>query len=98
MSGQGGGLGTDAFHQIPVTAHDISVMIDDGAIPGFETGRQVALHHGHADRVGKSLTQGTGGGLDPGGMAVFGMAGGFAAPLPEFLDVFQAQIVSAEVE
>ena len=73
---------------------------------GFQYGQedQVAARRDHffrqchADGVGKTLAQGAGGGLDPGGVPVFGVPGGLAAPLAEALELIEGKIISAQVE
>ncbi len=81
MSGQRCRLRSDAFHEIAVTTHDIGVVVDNFLIGSVENRRQVTLRHGHSHRVGKALPQRARRGLDAGSMAVFRMAGSFAAPL-----------------
>ena len=54
--------------------------------------------HRHADRVADALAERAGGGLDAGGVAVLGVAGGQRAPLPQRLQVVQRQAVAGEVE
>jgi hypothetical protein len=98
MAGQGGRFGGHPFHQVSVAAHHKGVVVHDLMTGPVEIGRQVPFGHGHADGVGKSLAQRTGGGLDAGCVAVFGMAGGLAAPLPEILDFFQAEVITGQVQ
>ena len=98
MAGKGGRFRCHALHHITIAAHDIRVVIHDVVTGAVEAGGQMSFGHGHADGVGKSLTQGTGGGLHPGCVAVFRMAGGLAAPLPEILDLFETEVIAGQVQ
>ena len=49
--------------------------------------------------LAEALAQRPGGGLDPGGVAVFRMAGGAAAELAEALDLIQRHVgIAGEIE
>jgi len=61
-----------------------------------ELRRQHALGERHADRVAKALAERAGGGLDPGRVAVLGMAGGERADLPEALELVERHALVAE--
>jgi hypothetical protein len=98
MAGQGCRFGRDTFHEVSVAAHHKGVVIHDVMAGPVEAGGQVPLGHGHADGIGKSLTQWAGRGFDTGRVAVFGVTGGFTAPLPEILDLFQAQVIPCQVQ
>ena len=76
------------------------VVVIDDVVAGLIVARgQVRFGHGHAYGVGNPLTQGTCGDFYPNGMwAVFGMTGGFAAPLAEFLQFFQRQVIPAQMQ
>ena len=67
----------DALHEAAIADKDISMMIDDIEISAVEPGGQDGLGQGHAHGIGQPLTEGAGGRLDAGRVAVFGMAGGF---------------------
>jgi hypothetical protein len=56
------------------------------------------LGDSHADGVGQSLPQGTGGGFDTGGLAVFRMAGRTTSPLAESLQLFQRQVETRDMK
>ena len=56
------------------------------------------LGQGHADRVGESLAQGTGGGFDPGALAELGVAGGGRVELAERLDVVDGDVVTGQMQ
>jgi hypothetical protein len=87
MAGQRGGLGCHPFHQVAVAHDGVDVMIDKRLSRPVELGGQPALGDGHPDAGGEALSQRPRGGLDAGRVAVFRMAGGLAAPLPEPLKV-----------
>ena len=56
------------------------------------------LGDGHADGVGQALPQGTGGGLDAGGLAVFRMAWRTTSPLAEPLEFLQRQVEARDMQ
>ena len=64
----------------PSPGNHIGEVVDDGIA---EARIEQPLGQSHADGVGETLTQRTGGGLDARRMAVFGMAGGLGAELAE---------------
>ena len=82
---QGGGLRLDALHHAAVPHENVGIVIHHREAFPVEDGGQMAFRHCHAHRHGNPLTQGAGGGFHPYGMAIFRMAGGLAAPLPEGL-------------
>ena len=98
MAGQGSRLGRKPFHEIPITTHDIGVVIDDGGVRPVEAGRQVTLRHGHAHGVGKPLAERTGGRLHARGMTVFGMPRRLAAPLPKVFQIIEAQVITGQMK
>ena len=65
---------------------------------GVEQAALAAGGHGHADRVGDALAERPGGGLDAGGVAVLGVAGGQRAPGAQRLEVVQLEPVAGQVE
>ena len=77
----------DAFHQVAVGGDDPGAVVDQGFA---EARRQHPLGQRHADRGGDALAERAGGGLDPGVLAVFRVAGGGGVELPEFLEVLDA--------
>ncbi len=83
-AGDGGGLMADALHQAAVAGDHPGVVVHQRVA---EPGVQMALGHGHAHGGGDALAQGAGGGLDARRVAVFRVAGGVGAPLPEVLDL-----------
>ena len=98
MTGQGGGLGGKPLHEIPVATHDIGIVIHDSGIRKVETGRQVALRHGHPHRIGNSLAKRARSGFDPRGMTILRMPGRLAAPLPEVFKIIEAHIIAGEIK
>jgi hypothetical protein len=87
MTGQRGGLGGDALHEVTVGDDREDVVVLDLA-PEVVT--QEVLGHGHADAVGEALAQRAGGDLDAGGdvhAVALGVARGQRAPLPEALEL-----------
>ena len=64
-----------------------------------EAGGHAALRQRHADRVGETLAERAGGGLDPGGEPVLRMAGGAAAELAEIADLADVDVrIAGEIE
>ncbi len=90
MPGNGRGFAADAFHHVAVTAQGVDVVIEQHVVIAVETLAQPALGHGHAHAVGATLAERARGGFYPGGHAVFGVARGLGAHLPELLDIVQA--------
>ena len=74
----------DPLHQAAITSDAIGVMFDqirpEPRIPD-------ALGERHANGIGDALPEGTRGGLDAGGMTIFGMACRLRAELAELLDL-----------
>ena len=79
----------DALHKIPVADNTINKMVDNVMTGPIKTSSQVAFGKRHADAIGKSLSQRAGGGLHARCETLFGMAGGFTAPLAKTLKLFQ---------
>ena len=84
MAGERDRFLADAFHQVAIGREHIGRVIDDIAA---EHRGEVTLGDRHADRIGKTLAERTGRGLDAGRVAVFGMAGRERAELAEILDL-----------
>ena len=96
VTGERDRLLADAFHQAAVAADHIGVMVHKVRT---EAGGHAALRQRHADRVGETLAERAGGGLDPGGEAVLRMAGGAAAELAEVADLVDVDVrIPGEVE
>ena len=95
---QGGGFRLDAFHHAAVPHEHVGIVIYHRIAFPVEDGSQMAFRHGHAHRHGDALAQGAGGSFHADGMAVFRMAGGLAAPLPEGLKILYAKGIAKQVE
>ena len=95
---EGTGFGGDAFHHVAVAGDDIGEVVDDLVAGAVVPGRQVRLGHGHAHGVRDALAERSRGGLHAGRIAVFGMAGRPALPLPEIPDLVEGKVVAGEME
>ena len=73
-------------------------MVHDRVTRSIEARCKGHLGDGHADGVGQALPQGTGGGLDAGGLAVFRMAWRTASPLAEPLEFLQRQVEARDMK
>ena len=98
MSGQTCSLLRDAFHQVAVADDGIDMVGHDVKSGPVVVGRQPLFGNGHTHAVGKSLSQRTSRGLDPGRVAVFRVAGCLAAPLAKVFQLLQGQIVTGQME
>ena len=98
MTGLRSGLGRDPFLQVAIAGQDVGVVVHDGVTRSIEARCEGDLGDGHADGVGQALPQGTGGGLDAGGLAVFRMARGTASPLAEPLEFLQRQVEARDMK
>src|SRR5438309_1816559 len=63
-----------------------------------EGGRQVRLSHRHPDSHAESLPERSGRDVDSGRNAKFGVSWRLALPLAELLEIFEAEVISGEVE
>ena len=97
-AGQGGSLAGNAFHHAAVAAEGVYAVIHHGKFRLVELGGQHGFGDGEAHGVGDALTQRAGGGFHAGGVAIFGMAGGLAAPLAEVLQIIHRQAVAEQVQ
>jgi hypothetical protein len=73
-------------------------VIHDRMSGPVEPGREVGLRDRHSDRGGKPLAEGARRHLRPGGMPALRMAGCFAPPLAEGLQVVEREVVSGEIK
>ena len=96
--GEGAGLVRDALHQAAVAAEHDGAVIDDGVFAAVEGVGELLFRQGHADGGGDALPERAGGGLDAGGEAVFGVAGGLRMKLAETLQFVDRQVVAGEVQ
>ena len=58
----------------------------------------MAFGYSHAYGVGYALSQRSGSSFNPGSVAVFGMAGSAAAPLPEGFNILHCYVVAADMQ
>ena len=87
-----------AFHQAAVAHKDVGVVIDDVQTVFIKFGGKDFFCQCHAHCVGNALSQRAGRGFHAVGVAVFGVAGGFAVQLAEVFQVFNAQVVAGQVQ
>ena len=87
-----------AFHQAAVAHEDVGVVIDDVQTVFIKFGGKDFFRQCHTHSVGNALSQRAGGGFHAVGVAVFGVAGGFAVQLAEVFQVFNAQVVAGQVQ
>ena len=86
----------DALHQAAVAGNHIGAVVDELVA---ELRVHEALGERHADRIGETLAERAGRGLDARGKTVFGMAGGPRAELAEALDLVDRHVlVAGEIE
>ena len=97
-SGKRAGLVRDALHQAAVPGKHVGVVIDDVEARPVELGRKHPFRDRHADGVGQSLSERSGGGLHPGRAAVFRMAGRHGVQLAEAPQLVHRQLVAGEVQ
>ena len=95
VTGERRRLVADALREAAVARDHERVVVGELAA---EPLAQVGLGERDADRVGDALTERSGGDLDPGGVAVLGVARRTRSPLPELLEVAQLEAVAGEVE
>ena len=100
-TGEGRGLGRDAFFDVTVGRDHVDVMVEGGGADRGLRIEQSALttrSHRHADCGRKALAQRTGGHLDADGVADLGVAGGQCAPRAESFEVSELETVARQVE
>ena len=83
-------LRAHALHHVAVAAQHVDVVVEQRELGLVVGRRQPALGDRHADGVAAALPERAGRGLDAGGVAVFGMAGGLGRELAELLDIVDA--------
>ncbi|EXI65398.1 MAG: hypothetical protein AW08_03195 [Candidatus Accumulibacter adjunctus] len=88
----------DAFHQAAITDEGVGMVIDDRMSGPVEALRQQPFGEGHADRVGQTLPERSGGGFDAGRHAELGVPGCLRMQLPEALQVGNRQIVARQMQ
>jgi hypothetical protein len=101
VTGDRGRLAADPFLEVAVAADGVDVVVER-ALPlgrvGVEQAALAAGGHRHADRVGDTLAERTGGGLDAGGVPELGVARSLAAPGAQRLEVVDLEPEAGEVE
>ena len=101
VAGEGAGLVADALLEVTVGGDRPDVVVEHRLAAFGVRVQQPALAaggHRHADRVADALAQRAGGGLHAGGVPVLGVSRGQRAPLPQRLEVVEAQAVAGQVE
>ena len=97
-AGERARLVRDPFHQAAVAHEHPGAVVDDGVPVAVEARREDLLRNGHAHGVRESLAERPGGRLDPGRVAVFGVAGGHRVELAEAPQLVERERVAAQVE
>ena len=90
VAGKGGRLAADPLHEAAIAADRIDVEVEELEVGTVEVLGHPAGGHRHPHRGRDPLTEGTGGGLHPGGPPVLGMTRALAAELAEVPDVVEA--------
>ena len=98
VAGEGAGFHRHAFLHAAV-ACEADDMVVEYLVPGrVEMRRRHLAGQGQADRIANALAERTGGGLDPGGLVKFRMAGRFAVEYAEILQLLEGQIIAAQMQ
>src|SRR5690554_7935970 len=88
----------DPLHETSITQECVGIVIDNRKFRFIELCCQDLLCSGHTDSVRKTLSKGTGGGLDTGGDRVLRVTGGLRVKLPEILELLKWQLIPAQVQ
>ncbi len=88
----------NAFHHATVAEQHIGPVIDDVEAGPVELGCQQFLRQRHADRIGETLSERSGGGLDARCDAVLGMTRRAAPHLAEVHQFLHRQVVAREMQ
>ncbi len=86
------------FHQVAIAGDHPGLVVDDLETFAIESRRQPPFGDRHPHRVAHTLSERTGRGLHPGGVAVFRMAGRLGVQLPKVLQLFHRQVVTTQVQ
>ena len=97
-AGKRGGFLFYSFLEASVSHQDVGVMVYYGEAVPIEFSGQMAFGYSHAYGVGYALSQRSGSSFNPGSVAVFGMAGSAAAPLPEGFNILHCYVVAADMQ
>ena len=76
----------------------VRIMIHEVMPQAVVARGEMAFRDGHADAIGKSLAERTGGGFHDGGHAALGMTGREAAPLAKPFDLFERQMIARKIQ
>ena len=95
---QGASFVGDTFHQAAIAHKGVSVVIDDIVVIAVELVGQNLLGQCHTHGVGDALTQRAGGGLNARRVAVLRVARSLGVHLTEVFQLFDGQIVAAQVQ
>ena len=98
MPGKRGGFVRDALHQVAIADQRIGEMVNQLVFGSVKPGREEALGKRESNRVRCSLPKRASRCFDTWSIAVFRVAGSHRAPLSEILQLFQRQVVAAEVQ
>ncbi len=85
VTSRGGGLTGNTLHSTAITEVDICVVVEEVVAGLVEHTTAVGLGNGQTNSVGETLTEGTSGHLNTGGVVSLGMTGGDAVELLEQL-------------
>src|SRR5207237_1763310 len=88
----------DSFHQITVRTNSVNVMIDKRKFFFVELCSEMCRSHCHADAVGETLAQRTGGNFHTRSQSIFGMPWRFGAPLAKAFELIERKIVAGEIK
>ena len=98
VAGERSGLARDSLLHVAVAGDEERVVVDDLLRRPVERRREVGFGEREADGVADALAERSGRDLDPDGVAELGVPGRPALPLPELLDVVEAEVVAGEVQ
>ena len=89
VTGKGDRFFGDAFLEATVTVEGDDVVIKEGVFRGVEFCGGAFTGEGEAGGVGDALTEGTGGGFNPNGVAELGVTGSLGAKDAEVFEFIQ---------
>ena len=95
---QGRHLVGNTFHQAAIAQEGVGVVINNIMARAIELLRQGFLCQRKADRIGNTLPERPRSGFNTRRVAVFRMARGFGVQLAEVLDVFDGDVIAAQVQ
>ena len=98
MTGQGCRLHGDPFHDVTVGNDPIGIVVDDLVAGLVVAGGEVRFGHRHADAVGESLPERSGGDFDARCVIGFRVTRRHRSELAEILDFLERQIIAGQME